>query len=1382
IYAFRGNNFTNFWGYTVPFYAGPTWYVNDASTAGDTYTTAVGDTTGDGSSARPFLTITKALTKAKAGDTIYVDAGTYTETVVVQTANVSLIGADSRVTVIDPPGAKSTSGLVGIKVLDAANVLIKNIGVVDAYDGLWLNYSDSAKIESDSFSGIGNLGIHVKSNFTTIRDNILSNVDMGGYTIQLDSGQNTIRDNTVDSGSYGMLVTTESNVIRGNTVSNHLNIGVYLNVTAAYGNLIESNVLTGNGTWGLYLSGSDNRAHTNRIEQNVSGGVYISAPNNRVRFNRIYGNTAVGLEIADPTTWVEHNDIIGNDTGVFVNTASAGISLRKNNIHGNPVNNFRNAYSASHFADGNWFGGIDSDAIGAKVTAGFADIDPWRLGPIDTAPGADTVAPKAPDTVAVIGAPSDTSIILEWSPVTQNEEGVGAPSVSGYRIYRSRTKDTSSWIKVGQVPVPGNLRFQDTSAGLGNLYYYRVTAFDGASPFQNESFFSDSQPSDSAVLSAAVNIYVNDTSASGDSYTGAAGSDVTGAGTRSQPLRTLVTAMRWATTGDTIWIDAGTYDSYVVVSATETAALNIDKDSITLVGADSALTIIDPPGASSIANLYGLYADTQTGLAIRNLRVTGAWVSVGWVNVDLSTLATCNIGGAGAIGAYLENAGNNRLINNLTNANVNYGLRFIASNSNTVTGNSIKSQSTHGVYMTDNSSNNTFTDNDVSLTTGDGFNLSGDGNVIDTNVISSNSNDGIELSGATNSKIRHNRIESNGAGGVFFLGGATGNLIAHNRIVSNVWMGVDITNSDSNTVVQNDISSSDTGVWIEPGTSAYNVIQKNNITGNALNHVLNSAGNPQTLTRNWFGSADSAAIGAKISDTGNSWTPWRLSIVDTAAVADTTAPKAPDTVEIPASASGGSDTSIILEWTAVTAEEEGVAGAPGLGGYAVYRSTVKDTSSWIKVAEVYSGIRYQDTDVTLGQVYYYRIVSFDAATVINKSFFSDSQPSDSAQLGATVNIYVNDGSTAGDSFTTAAGSDITGLGTKSKPFASLPMAMRFATAGDTIWLDAGLYDSYVVVNGTETAGVRITVDNLAIIGKDSNAAVIDPPGPKTQAGLYGIYADTRTGLLIKNLGVLGAYEGIEFVNVDQSTVTGDSVSSCGDNGINLMNGSDTNTVSGNMSNFNFYGIYLTSSSGNTVSNNVANSNTAGIHLTSSSNSNTVSGNTASGNTDGFDVASSSNNTLSNNTASSNGTNGFYVLSASGNTLSGNTANSNAFGINLNSSSSNTITGNTTTSNSSRGIWVSASTNNTVSSNVTSSNNYGVHVEGASTGNRVTANTSTSNLYGIRLETNADTNVVVNNLFNSNTLYGIHVVSSSDNTISQNDARNNTEYQVYIQGS
>ncbi|TGE07920.1 T9SS type A sorting domain-containing protein [Hymenobacter fodinae] len=68
-------------------------YVNDLTTTGDTYTTAPGnDVSGTGSSSAPFATVGAALRAATANSTIFIDAGTYSERVVLD-KNVSLRGA-----------------------------------------------------------------------------------------------------------------------------------------------------------------------------------------------------------------------------------------------------------------------------------------------------------------------------------------------------------------------------------------------------------------------------------------------------------------------------------------------------------------------------------------------------------------------------------------------------------------------------------------------------------------------------------------------------------------------------------------------------------------------------------------------------------------------------------------------------------------------------------------------------------------------------------------------------------------------------------------------------------------------------------------------------------------------------------------------------------------------------------------------------------------------------------------------------------------------------------------------------------------------------------------------------------------------------------------
>lgn len=59
-------------------YSQTTYYVNDNSLTGDTYTSAVGNDGNAGTAAAPFATIAKAIAVAVASDIIYVDAGNYT--------------------------------------------------------------------------------------------------------------------------------------------------------------------------------------------------------------------------------------------------------------------------------------------------------------------------------------------------------------------------------------------------------------------------------------------------------------------------------------------------------------------------------------------------------------------------------------------------------------------------------------------------------------------------------------------------------------------------------------------------------------------------------------------------------------------------------------------------------------------------------------------------------------------------------------------------------------------------------------------------------------------------------------------------------------------------------------------------------------------------------------------------------------------------------------------------------------------------------------------------------------------------------------------------------------------------------------------------------
>lgn len=107
-------------------------YVNDASTAGDVFTTAVGSDSNAGTAAAPYANLSKALSVAVDGDRIIVDSGTYNgggslnKNLIINKA-VEIIGAGAYKTVFD--NNYNGSGIFFAKIT-ASNVKLINIGVV----------------------------------------------------------------------------------------------------------------------------------------------------------------------------------------------------------------------------------------------------------------------------------------------------------------------------------------------------------------------------------------------------------------------------------------------------------------------------------------------------------------------------------------------------------------------------------------------------------------------------------------------------------------------------------------------------------------------------------------------------------------------------------------------------------------------------------------------------------------------------------------------------------------------------------------------------------------------------------------------------------------------------------------------------------------------------------------------------------------------------------------------------------------------------------------------------------------------------------------------------------------------------------------------------
>ncbi|HLO81936.1 MAG TPA: hypothetical protein VK166_13305, partial [Chitinophagaceae bacterium] len=124
-----------------------TYYVNDNSTVGDVFTTAVGSDINPGSAAAPYATLVKAFATAQNGDIIYVDAGTFAAGITIS-RSVSIKGANYNINpnATDPnlvnPARNAESILTGTLIIGADNIVIKGFRISSPGQAIVSNNSD----------------------------------------------------------------------------------------------------------------------------------------------------------------------------------------------------------------------------------------------------------------------------------------------------------------------------------------------------------------------------------------------------------------------------------------------------------------------------------------------------------------------------------------------------------------------------------------------------------------------------------------------------------------------------------------------------------------------------------------------------------------------------------------------------------------------------------------------------------------------------------------------------------------------------------------------------------------------------------------------------------------------------------------------------------------------------------------------------------------------------------------------------------------------------------------------------------------------------------------------------------------------------------------
>jgi len=246
-----------------------------------------------------YATIQEAIIAKETlnGHTIYVDAGTYHENLVVN-RSISLIGKD-----------KSNTTIIGLAPPNIIYVTANNVKIAQF------------TIQESAY-GYSSVYLYC-SKGSNITDNILRN---SYYGVQLyNSTNNSIYENLIKDCEYGIrYYNSTGNILSKNTVTNNKN-GIHIDISNN-NNIFENNI-TLNQWNGIYLfHSSNNTISDNTLTLNGARGIRLNdSTNNTISKNTVSKNEH-GFDLYESNKNNIHLNIVSNNTdGIWLMESSQNI-------------------------------------------------------------------------------------------------------------------------------------------------------------------------------------------------------------------------------------------------------------------------------------------------------------------------------------------------------------------------------------------------------------------------------------------------------------------------------------------------------------------------------------------------------------------------------------------------------------------------------------------------------------------------------------------------------------------------------------------------------------------------------------------------------------------------------------------------------------------------------------------------------------------------------------------------------------------------------------------------------------------------------------------------------------------------------------------------
>jgi len=279
-------SFNSGWIYYNVGAIGTTYYIDNTNPA-------CSDTGSGLTSSSPFCTISKGASVAVAGDTVWVLAGDYNETVnVPNSGNSGLPIIYSAMPGVVVTGNGSSSGGNAFRISSMSYVTVTGFTITGTADrGIYVSSSNNITITNNQISYSGSpssgstrQGIYITSTSnSTVSGNITDYNSSHGIYLTSGSNNNLVSNNISFGNAQGYVrdasgIRLDGSGTTNNTIFHNISYGNedsgITNYTGAYGNFEIGNLLYGNGDHGI-----DD----------------LNSPNNVIIGNTVHGNVTTGI-------------------------------------------------------------------------------------------------------------------------------------------------------------------------------------------------------------------------------------------------------------------------------------------------------------------------------------------------------------------------------------------------------------------------------------------------------------------------------------------------------------------------------------------------------------------------------------------------------------------------------------------------------------------------------------------------------------------------------------------------------------------------------------------------------------------------------------------------------------------------------------------------------------------------------------------------------------------------------------------------------------------------------------------------------------------------------------------------------------------------------